>query len=196
MKQSYLEDFYKIFDKYKPVNIGEIGTHDGRTGMEFCKYCLQYANDVRYTGYDIFELGANSDFQRKEFNGKGVGRKWFAEKVFNKLRNRNLKFRYKLVQGFTDDTLTKTKFDFVFIDGGHSYDTVKHDYSMVSDSTVIVFDDYYQDDVKKLVNEVIQDENIPLMDWNTVLESTGLRAAEMPKMPEVGKQHKLAIFKE
>ena len=34
------------------------------------------------------------------------------------------------------------------------------------------------------------------MDWDTVLDSTGLRAAELPKLPEVGKQHKLAIFKE
>jgi precorrin-6B methylase 2 len=60
-----------------------------------------------------------------------------------------------LIRGNTKQTLTEPKvFDFVYIDGGHSYDTVIHDYSMVKDSTVIVFDDYQIKEVSVAVEEI------------------------------------------
>ena len=34
-------------------------------------------------------------------------------------------------------------FDMVYIDGGHSYSTVKWDYEHVKDSKIIIFDDTY-----------------------------------------------------
>jgi precorrin-6B methylase 2 len=51
--------------------------------------------------------------------------------------------------------MSPTKFDFVYIDGGHSYDTVKHDYSMVKDSTLIVFDDVKITAINVFIKELI-----------------------------------------
>jgi hypothetical protein len=48
-------------------------------------------------------------------------------------------------------------FDFVYIDGGHSYETVKHDYEQVKDSKLIVFDDVKITGVNKFVKELIDD---------------------------------------
>ena len=57
----------------------------------------------------------------------------------------------KLFKGFSRDTVPEfaklgIKPDFVFIDGGHSWDTVKDDWNnvkgLIHNDTVIVFDDY------------------------------------------------------
>jgi len=42
----------------------------------------------------------------------------------------------------------------VYIDGGHSYETVKHDYEKVKDSKIIVFDDVKITGVNKFVKEL------------------------------------------
>jgi hypothetical protein len=78
--------------------------------------------------------------------------------VMRKMSKRFDNFTYDLNQGFTTDTLVEPRvFDFVYIDGGHSYETVKHDYSMVKDSKVIVFDDLNLAPVLKFVNELIEE---------------------------------------
>ncbi len=50
-----------------------------------------------------------------------------------------------------------SEWDFVYIDGGHSYETVKHDYEQVKDSKLIVFDDVKITGVNKFVKELIAD---------------------------------------
>ena len=45
-------------------------------------------------------------------------------------------------------------FDFVYIDGGHSYETVMHDYAKVKDSKVIIFDDVQMPAVAKAIHEI------------------------------------------
>ena len=64
-----------------------------------------------------------------------------------------------LYKGFTHDTLPKfidkkLKVDFIFIDGGHSIETIKNDWlnvsKMMHEKTIVVFDDFYHDD-KELV---------------------------------------------
>ena len=55
-------------------------------------------------------------------------------------------FNFTLLKGDTKDQLKNTKVDFAYIDGGHSEDTVNHDYEMLKESDVIVFDDYVSKD--------------------------------------------------
>jgi precorrin-6B methylase 2 len=65
------------------------------------------------------------------------------------------RFTYELNIGWTTDTLTSpVLFDFIYIDGGHSYESVSHDWSMVKKSKMIVFDDYTMPGVNKLMQEI------------------------------------------
>ena len=56
-------------------------------------------------------------------------------------------FEFKLIEGDTNETLTdKPVADLVFIDGGHSYKTVSHDYHQLMHNKVVVLDDYFSKD--------------------------------------------------
>ena len=48
-----------------------------------------------------------------------------------------------LVRGNTRETLKPISADFVYIDGGHSIETIQGDYDALKSSPVIVFDDFY-----------------------------------------------------
>lgn len=156
MKLDVIKDFYKLFDEYDISSVGEIGTHSGKSASQILNYLLAKNKTVTYRGYDLFDE-ANDVTNKNEVNGKGVGnyerslsKLWKLKKRYKEL------FEFELIKGNTKDTLTPTIFDFVYIDGGHSYDTVKHDYSMVKDSKIIVFDDYQISGVKEAVDEIIQ----------------------------------------
>lgn len=155
MKSMLLQNFYKIFDVYLPQNICEIGTHNGSSAIQFIDYLFPKVHRLHYTGYDLFDLADNLT-DTIEHNGKGPGNYKLAEKALNKRKEKyGKRFTYELIKGYTKDTLTTpVAYDFVYIDGGHSYETVMHDYFMVKESTVIVFDDYQIDGVRTAVDEI------------------------------------------
>ena len=155
MKINLLQNFFKIFDLYLPQNICEIGTHNGSSAIQFIDYLFPKVHRLHYTGYDLFDL-ADKNTDAQEHNGKGPGNFKLADRALSKRKEKyGKRFSYELIRGYTTDTLTMPKvYDFVYIDGGHSYETVMHDYSMVKDSTVIVFDDYQIDGVKIAVDEI------------------------------------------
>lgn len=155
MKQTLLTYFYKIFDIYLPQNICEIGTHNGQSAFQFVDYLWPRVKRLHYTGYDLFE-DADQELTKFEHNGKGPGSFKLAHRGLEKRQQKyGKRFSFELIRGNTKQTLTEPKiFDFVYIDGGHSYDTVMHDYSMVKDSTVIVFDDYQITEVAKAINDI------------------------------------------
>jgi len=167
MKPTMLLPFNEIFDYLKPSTICEIGTHDGKSAIQFVDYCVKHNPSLKYYGYDVFDTVKNDDeFHTKEINGKGAGS---IRKATTNLTHRQKKykqFEFKLIKGLTQDTLTESKYDFVYIDGGHSYDTVKHDYEKVKDSTVIVFDDYQTDGVKEFFDELVVKEDIKKVNWS------------------------------
>ena len=158
----YLVD---ILLEKKPEHVVEIGTWDGSRAREFMAL-----TDCYYTGFDLFE-GATKATDKKEFNVRSheelmlVGR--FIEFVgFSK---------FCLIRGDTNDILPTMcvssatafgagitipsledgdgerilipPFDFAFIDGGHSVETIKNDYEWarknISKGGTIILDDYY-----------------------------------------------------
>jgi hypothetical protein len=149
--------FRTAIDLYKPKSFCEIGCHTGKSGTTVVQYALQYVDDFFFDGYDLFEL-ANDDTHKQEINGKGSGNYEACLGRFTKLRDRSKKqgkrLTFNLHKGFTQDTLTDKFFDMVFIDGGHSYDTVMYDYDKVKNSKVIFFDDYDIPDVQKACDEI------------------------------------------
>lgn len=192
MKGGMLPPFHEIFDYYKPKSICEIGTHRGKSANQFVRYCCKYVPDLYYEGYDAFELVQDDKvFAKKEGNGKKHGSMYSTRKYLDHQQKQYKNFKYKLIKGFTQDTLKEKTFDFVYIDGGHSYETVMHDYNKLKNSTVIVFDDYNLVPVKKAVDEIFENLNYPMIDWSQAF--TAKRPC-VSILPVVGKHIQPVIF--
>jgi len=181
MNPKMLPPFYEVFNHYKPKRICEIGTHDGKSAIQFVDHCLTIHPDLEYTGYDIFdEVRNDTQFHEREVNGKGAGRISTARNNLRHRQRKHKQFMFNLIRGYTQDTLEEQEFDFVYIDGGHSYDTVKHDYEKLSKSTVIVFDDYQTEEVKQFFDELVKEKSIPEVAWDEVFTTDIPRWSFMP----------------
>ena len=69
--------------------------------------------------------------------------------MYDNLKNENIYI--KLIKGDTKQSLKQfkiKKIDFVFIDGGHSIETIKNDWlniqKLINKKSVVIFDDYYE----------------------------------------------------
>jgi len=181
MKVTMLPPFYQLFDYLRPNTICEIGTHDGKSAVQFVDYCLKINPKLLYIGYDVFDsVKDNKKFHIKEINGKGAGKYNTARNNIRHRQTSNKKFKFKLIQGLTQDTLVDSSYDFVYIDGGHSYETVKHDYEKVKKSKVIVFDDYQTEGVKQFVDELIKKEKLCEYTWDEVFDAPKPCVSFMP----------------
>ena len=175
----------------KPKTILEVGTHRGNSAITMVNKAKEYNDDVFYYGFDIFDWG-NEEFMDREFNGKSHAN---IGKAKRRLRREGVE--HKLFAGNTVRTLAKfspeRQIDFVFIDGGHSIETVESDWKNVEkfmdDETVVIFDDYYEnrDDYgcKTLIDELDKDPNflVDRLDPIEIVEKNNihLRLAKVKK---------------
>jgi predicted O-methyltransferase YrrM len=154
MKDHQFKLFEKLLAEVKPTSIAEIGIHNGNTARQLIAHSLR-DNDrfITYTGYDAFDLLIDHE---SELNGKGSVNKERLTIKLNKTRAQfSNRVTIEIIAGWTRDTLViPRKFDFVYIDAGHSYESVKHDYEMLKESKIIVFDDYDMPGVKQLLDEI------------------------------------------
>ena len=134
---------------YKPKTIIETGTWNGGRAIDMALIAFEYTDEIHYTGYDLFE-DATTELDKKELNGKPHNH---IEAVYARLEefqtamaSQDKTFKFVLIKGDTKKTLQESYADLCFIDGGHSEDTVNHDYAMLKESKVIVFDDYVSKD--------------------------------------------------
>ncbi len=132
-------------DTLHPKTILEIGTNDGINAARLFQRASQYRDDVAYFGFDLFESMNDATFLQ-EFSLAAPSQ----EKV-DKFLGRNGCLRRQLFAGNTIETLRSKKaqlpkMDLVFIDGGHSQETVASDWMNVQDllhaRSVVFFDDY------------------------------------------------------
>lgn len=132
----------RLIDKYKPESIIEIGVWNGANAIRIINQALKYHPAITYTGYDLFE-DATSETDTKEFNVKGHN----SAKAVAAYIRAETGITPTIIKGDTNETLKLgTVVDFVFLDGGHSIETIANDYAMVQGSKVIVLDDYYTPD--------------------------------------------------
>ncbi len=126
----------------KPKTVLEIGTHKATRPREW--YAAHKFD--HYYGFDVFE-GGDEELDEKEMNGKGRCTQELAEKNLGDIPN-------TLYKGLTTDTLKDfdEEVEFAFIDGGHSVETIQHDFEKVSQilkpGGVIILDDYYTPEVE------------------------------------------------
>jgi hypothetical protein len=135
-----------LIEEVKPKTIIEIGVWNGGRACEMALAALTHNDAVHYTGYDLFE-DATDETNQEELNAK---RNCTVDQVRARLASfqaQNPGFAFGLVKGNTRETLDglNLEADFVYIDGGHSVETIRSDYEAVKASPCVVFDDYYLD---------------------------------------------------
>lgn len=129
--------------KEKPKHILEIGTWNGNRAIALCNI-----NNSSYTGFDLFEEATKETDEIE----KNVKKHNSRDSVLRKIRGNGIVC--ELIQGNTNITLPEyvkinsPKFDFAFIDGGHSVETIANDWKYVKElmlpNSLVVFDDYYE----------------------------------------------------
>ena len=164
-------------EKYRPKNFLEVAVFQGVTSRNICeKLNLINNGNFLFYGIDIFE-DTNNSIDNKEMTIKhNKLSNPLKHLIFNIILKKDLfsiesvyeflnKFKdnIHLYKGFSDTQLPKvdlSKIDMIFLDGGHSYETVSSDLSLIlkeiKKGKVIICDDYDQTSygVKKAVDEL------------------------------------------
>jgi hypothetical protein len=164
---------------YKPKNFIEVGVFQGVTSRNVCEKLYEINKEnFLFHGIDIFE-DTNINIDNKEMTIKhNKISNPFKHLIFNIILKKNLfsidsiysflkKFKnnVKLYKGFSETQLPKidmSKIDMVFLDGGHSYETVRSDLSLIlkgiKKNKIIICDDYDQANygVKRAVDEILK----------------------------------------
>ena len=175
LKQPGVGEFFltEVASK-KPKVFLEVGVFHGVTARNVCELLQKTHNkDFQYVGLDLFEENLenknevipNTKFSNpiKNIFFKYIKRQdpYSLEAVESLLKK--FKDNISLIKGNSNKLLKKidmSKVDYVFLDGGHDYLTVKNDLNcckeVVLNSGIILCDDYnlsYAPGVKKAIDE-------------------------------------------
>ena len=178
LKQKGVGDFFlKEVKKKSPKTFLEIGVFHGVTARNVCELLFKiHGNDFNYIGLDLFEESdenrdeviPNTTFSSnpiKSFYHKYIKRQnpYSLEAVKELLQKFNSNVH--LIKGNSNKLLSKidmSKIDYVFLDGGHEYNTVLNDLSccieVINNDGTILCDDYdlaRAPGVKKAIDEFV-----------------------------------------
>ena len=181
LKQKGDGDFFlEEIKKRKPKFFLEVGVFHGVTARNVCEQLFEiHKNDFKYIGLDLFEKNdenkseiiPNTNFSNplKQIYFKYLKRQdpYTIEAVEDLLRK--FKNNIHLIKGNSNTVLKKidmSKIDFVFLDGGHDYETVKNDLNncseVIDSNGTVLCDDYnlsYAPGVKKAIDEFIKNKD-------------------------------------
>ena len=127
----------------------EVGTWKGFSAEKMIRCAIKKhaPNEVYYYGFDVWEDMTDALFA-KEFSKQPCSK----IEVSNKLKKTGANI--KLIKGESSKTLPKfiEEFkgdpDLIYIDGGHSIETIQNDWDniskIVTKNTIVLFDDYYE----------------------------------------------------
>jgi len=176
---------YRTIREMRPRNVMEIGTWNGERAVKMLNLAgeLRTPGDIHYYGFDLFEEMTPEIFEIEISKIPPT----MAE-VQAKLEQTGAEI--SLHQGDTTVTIPGLldklpQMDFVFLDGGHSVNTIASDWACVEklmhDETVVIFDDYWEDNNtegakaivdgidRKLFNvEVLEPQDRFKKDWGTL----------------------------
>ena len=163
--------------KEKPKIFLEIGVFHGVTARNICELLYQtHKNDFKYIGLDLFEEteeNKNEVIPNNTFNNplKRIYFKYIKKQnpySLEAVRDLLKKFENNvhLIQGNSNKVLKKiemSKIDYVFLDGGHEYNTVKNDLDncieVVKKGGTVLCDDYNLGSapgVKRAIDEFVE----------------------------------------
>ena len=171
------EHFLNEIASKKPKNFLEIGVFHGVTARNVCELLYSiHKSDFKYVGLDLFnesdesigEVIPNTKFNNplKKIYFKYILRKdpYSLAAVTDLLKK--FKNNVRLITGNSNKLLKRidmTKVDYVFLDGGHDYETVKNDLNccinVLKNDGTILCDDYdltYAPGVKQAIDEFVK----------------------------------------
>ena len=178
LKQTGHGDFFlSLVEQKKPENFLEIGVFHGVTARNVCELLYKlHGNNFNYIGLDLFEKSnenideiiPNTNFSNpiKHIYFKYIKKQdpYSIEAVKDLLKK--FQANVHLIKGNSNKVLKKidmSKIDFVFLDGGHDYVTVKNDLNscieVINSNGTILCDDYnlsYAPGVKKAIDEYVK----------------------------------------
>ncbi len=150
MKTNRYATLIQEVKKAKPKIIMEIGVWKGDTAIKLINEALLVNNNVTYLGYDLFEELTQHIIKLEHC--KPTDKPCSMQAIWQKLSK--TKANIFLYKGFTRDTLETSglkylhSVDFVFLDGGHSLETINNDWQNIQKflhkNSVIILDDYYK----------------------------------------------------
>ena len=179
----------------KPMNFLEIGVFHGVTSRNVCEMLyLLHGNGFKFTGIDLFshELASKDEYIPKtKFSNplKTIYYNYiirldpYSHQSVLKLLKKFEK-NINIIKGNSNMILKEipSKFDYVFLDGGHKYETVKNDLKnliqVINNGGIILCDDYnlsYAPGVKKAIDDYVLEKNFNLKILNS-------RFAEITKL--------------
>ena len=164
-------------EKIKPKNFLEIGVFHGVSSRNVCEILfLLHGNDFKFTGIDLFlnEQKSLEDecIPKTTFSNplKSIYYRFivqtdpYSQQSVNKLLKK-FENNVNIIKGNSNEVLKKinlNEIDYVFVDGGHKYETVKNDLEnltqIVNNNGIILCDDYnlsYAPGVKEAIDEYI-----------------------------------------
>ena len=178
LKQKGHGDFFlnEVLKK-KPKYFLEIGVFHGVTARNVCELLYQiHKNDFKYIGLDLFEKNIeNADEVIPNTNFNNPLKKIYFQYIkrqdpYSLKAVEDLLQKFKdniyLIKGNSNKLLKKiemSKVDFVFLDGGHDYNTVVNDLSfcieVIKSNGTVMCDDYNLGSapgVKKAIDEFVE----------------------------------------
>ena len=174
-------DFFlkEIKDK-RPKFFLEIGVFHGVTARNVCELLFQiHKDDFKYIGLDLFE--ENNDIKSEIIPNTNFSNP-FKKVYFRYIKKQNpysieavedllkkFKKNIHLIKGNSNHVLKKidmSKIEYVFLDGGHDYETIKNDLNscieVINNKGTILCDDYnlsYAPGVKNAIDEFVKNNN-------------------------------------
>ena len=178
LKQKGVGDFFlKEVEKKSPKTFLEVGVFHGVTARNICELLYTiHKDDSKYIGLDLFE---ESDENKSEVIPNSVFTNPLKNFYFKYIQKQNpyskeavedllkkFKDNVTLIKGNSNLILKKvdmSKIDYVFLDGGHSYQTVKNDLEccldVINANGIVMCDDYnfgHLPDVKNAIDEFVR----------------------------------------
>ena len=191
LKQKGVGDFFlnEVMEK-KPKTFLEVGVFHGVTARNVCELLHKiHDNDFKYIGLDLFEENEENKSEvipNTSFSNplKNLFFKFIKKQnPYSKEAVQDLLSKFKnnidLIKGNSNSVLKKidmSKIDYVFLDGGHAYQTVKNDLEncieVVRSNGTILCDDYnlgaQAPEVKIAIDEFVKKYNFKCkILWNT-----------------------------
>ena len=184
LKQKGVGEFFlKEVAEKNPKVFLEVGVFHGVTARNVCELLYKmHGQDFKYVGLDLFE-------ETLENQNEVIPNTKFSNPIknfyFNYIKKQNpysleavndllkkFKDNASLIKGNSNIILKKidmSKIDYVFLDGGHDYQTVKNDLNCCKEVIVnggtVLCDDYdlsYAPGVKDAIDEFISENNFEI----------------------------------